>query len=121
MNRLIIFCIGMLSAAVSETFWKGETSRSVALWGGMSMLLLRRILIRYPFESKALLCVIGAVLLMALRLTLLILPCLPKGERRESPPKLTADLPGFSYALYRFLLIAPAYTVIEYLEARLGT
>ena len=34
--------------------------------------------------------------------------------------RLTVALPSFAYGLYRFLLIAPAYTIIEYLEARFG-
>lgn len=92
----------------------------MALWGGAGMLLLRRIVLRFPFESRALLCLFGAMLLVVLRLTLHIIQDLlvrtdAAGERRG-----IADIPSFSYVLYRFLLIAPAYAIIEYLEARFG-
>ena len=112
MDRCIIFLVGSASAAVSEVFWRGHSDRSVALWGGAGMLLLRRMVVRFPFESRALLCVLGALLLAALRLSLFILHAL----LRQKADRVTVDLPSFSYGLYRFLLIAPAYTVIEYLE-----
>ena len=45
----------------------------IALWGGTGMLLLRRILLRFPFGDRVLLCLASALLLAALRLALLIL------------------------------------------------
>ena len=116
MIRFIVFCIGAVSSVVSEVFWNGESRWCMAVWGGAGMLLLRRIVLRFPFESRALLCLFGALLLIALRLTLLILQALP--VRQDT--RLTVALPSFAYGLYRFLLIAPAYTIIEYLEARFG-
>ena len=114
MDRIIIFFIvGTVSTAVSEVFWRGQYSRSTALLGGAGMLLLRRIILRFPFEDRALLCICGALLLVVLRLTfLLIQDMLTKRDHL-----MTFSLPGFSYSLYRFLLIAPAYAIIEYLEA----
>lgn len=113
MDRIIIFCVGAVASVVSEVFWKGGSRRYMALWGGMGMLLLRRIVLRFSHTSRVLLCLFGALLLIALRLALLILEELP-GRRGEA---VQVDLPSFSYGLYRFLLIPPAYTIIEYLEA----
>ena len=113
MNRFIIFCVGAVFAVISDIFWKGGSRWHIALWGGVGMLLLRRIVLRFPFESHALLCILGAALLFLLRLTLLIL----QGLANRSSEKLALDMPSFSYGLYRFLLIAPAYTVIKYIEA----
>lgn len=116
MDRCIIFLVGSAAAAISEVFWRGHSDRSVALWGGAGMLLLRRMVVCFPYESRALLCVFGAVLLAALRLSLFILHAL-LGQKAD---RITMDPPSFSYGLYRFLLIAPAYTVIEYLETCFG-
>ena len=69
MNRCVVFFVGALAAMVSEVFWKGESRWPVALWGGAGMLLLRRIVLRFPSESRVLLCLFGALLLLALRLT----------------------------------------------------
>ena len=120
MNRLIVFCIGAFASVISEVFWKGESRWPVALWGGMGMLLLRRIVLRFSSESRALLCLFGALLLIVLRLALLIFQALPRRAVDNGPQKLLVDLPSFSYGLYRFLLIAPAYAVIEYVEGRFG-
>ena len=57
-----------------------------------------------------------ALLLMALWLSLLILEGLRGGGREGKPAQIQIDMPSFSYWLYRFLLIPPAYTIIEYLE-----
>ena len=84
------------------------------------MLLLRRIVLRFSSESRALLCLFGALLLIVLRLALLIVQALPRRAVDNGPQKLLVDLPSFSYGLYRFLLIAPAYAVIEYVEGRFG-
>ena len=120
MNRLIVFCIGAFASVVSEVFWKGESRWTMALWGGMGMLLLRRIVLRFSSESRALLCLFGALLLIVLRLALLIVQALSRRAADKRPLPLWLDLPSFSYGLYRFLLIAPAYAVIEYVEGRLG-
>ena len=116
MDRFIIFFVGVGSSAVSEVFWRGKCRRSVALWGGIGMLLLRRIVLRFPLESRALLCICGGLLLMTLRLTIRILRTLSERKAGNRRAFLTLDVPSLSYGLYRFLLIAPAYTVIEYLE-----
>lgn len=120
MDRFIIFCVGAAASAVSEVFWRGECRRAVALWGGIGMLLLRRIVLRFPFESRALLCICGALLLMVLRLTIRILHTLTDREGRNAAVFPDMEVPSLSYSLYRFLLIAPAYTVIEYLETCFG-
>ena len=120
MDRFIIFCVGAVASVVSEVFWKGDSHSCVALWGGAGMLLLRRIVLRFPSKSRALLCMFGALLLVALRLVLLILRELPGRTGRKGTLHLTVYMPSFPYVLYRFLLIAPAYTIIEYLEARFG-
>lgn len=113
MDRIVIFFVGAFTSAVSEIFWRGRYRRSIALWGGVGMLLLRRIVLRFPFESRALLCLGGALLLIVLWLTcVLIHEIRMKGSYIPS-----LSLPSFSYSLYRFLLIAPAYTIIEYLES----
>ena len=101
---------------VSEVFWKGVSHWTVALWGGTGMLLLRRIVLRFPLENRALLCIMGALLLIVLSMTLLILQSLSARAAGSEPDRIRVDLPSFSYGLYRFLLIAPAYTIIEYLE-----
>jgi len=105
---------------LSEIFWKGESRRSSALFGGLGMLMLRRVLLRFPTASKALLCILGAFLLAALHSVIRILT----GDRRRLREKgllfLWQTRPSFSYGLLRFLLIAPAYTIIEYLEGRFG-
>ena len=117
MSRIAVFIVGAILSLTSEIFWKGAGRLSTALWGGTGMLLLRRIVLRYSGTSRAMLCVVGALLLMTLRLALLILAQLtiPTGERR--PLRSIVEPPSFSYGLYRFLLIAPAYTIIEYVEA----
>ena len=120
MNRLIVFCIGAFASVVSEVFWKGESRWTMALWGGMGMLLLRRIVLRFSSESRALLCLFGALLLIVLRLALLIVQTLSRRAADKRLQPLWLDLPSFSYGLYRFLLIAPAYAVIEYVEGRFG-
>ncbi len=116
MNGLIVFCVGAVCSVISEIFWKGDSRWTIALWGGSGMVLLRRIVLRFPLESRALLCIFGAVLLVALRVALLILSWILGRFENGRRTFLTLDLPGFSYGLYRFLLIAPAYAVIEYLE-----
>lgn len=118
MDRCIVFCIGAIAAVVSEIFWKREGSWSVALWGGVGMLLLRRVELRFPYESRALLSILGAFLLLTLWLVLLFLQGIPRPSDRLGQRYMTIDMPSFSYALYRFLLIPSSYTIIEYLEAR---
>ena len=49
MDTCIIFCVGALAAMASEAFWYGASRSDIALWGGTGMLLLRRILLRFPF------------------------------------------------------------------------
>ena len=120
MDRFIIFCVGAAASQVSEIFWNGRSRLRVTLWGGTGMLLLRRIALRFPFGDRTLLCLFGAFLLLVLRLVFLLFPVLPLHNDRGDPARLTLDLPSFSYGLYRFLLIAPAYAVIEYLEAHFG-
>ena len=117
MSRIAVFIAGAVLSLASEIFWKGAGRPSTALWGGMGMLLLRRVVLRYSDTSRAMLCVVGALLLMAMRLALCILAQLadPVGERQ--PLQSLVEPPSFSYGLYRFLLIAPAYTIIEYVEA----
>ena len=120
MDRFIIFCVGAGAALLSEVFWNGLSRWPTALWGGAGMLMLRRILLRFPFESKALLCLFGALPLIVLRWMLLLLQLIadPSADLRSMPA--SAVVPSFSYGLYRFLLIAPAYTIIECLEACFG-
>ena len=120
MDRCIIFFVGAVASVATEAFWRGASRRDIALWGGIGMLLLRRVLLRYPYGDRALLCLVGALLLLALWLALLILQTLPRQPRRSNADVLTVEIPSFSYGLFRFLLIAPAYAVIEYLEARFG-
>ena len=120
MDRCIIFFVGAVASVATEAFWRGASRRDIALWGGIGMLLLRRVLLRYPYGDRALLCLVGALLLLALRLALLILQTLPRQPRRSNADVLTVEIPSFSYGLFRFLLIAPAYAIIEYLEARFG-
>lgn len=113
MDTIILFCVGALSSVISEIFWKGASRPQVALWGGLGMLLLRRIALRFPFGDRALLCLFGAALLLVLRLALLLTEAL---SGRNGQGRVTVELPSFSYVLYRFFLIAPAYIVIEYLK-----
>ena len=120
MNGFILFCVGAAASVVSEIFWKGGSRVQVALWGGTGMLLLRRIVLRFPYGNHVLLCLFGALPLLALRLLFLLLPTLSHRSQREGSAVLTVDLPSFSYGLYRFLLIAPAYIIIEYLETCFG-
>ena len=120
MNRLILFGVGAAASAVSEIFWRGSSSRSVALWGGTGMLLLRRILLRFPFANRALLCICSVFPLLALRVFIHILSHLWEQKRKNKALSFSIERPSFSYGLYRFLLVAPAYTIIEYLEARFG-
>ena len=120
MDRCIIFFVGAVSSAATEAFWRGTSRRNMALWGGIGMLLLRRVLLRYPYGNRALLCLVGALLLLALWMALLILQALPRRTRKSDAEVLTVEIPSFSYGLFRFLLIAPAYAIIEYLEARFG-
>lgn len=120
MDRIIIFCTGAVASVVSEIFWKGATRVRAALLGGTGMLLLRRIVLRFPYGNHVLLCLFGALLLQALNLLFLLIPALSRRSHGDGPVALTIDLPSFSYGLYRFLLIAPAYIIIKYLEARFG-
>ncbi len=116
MDRIIIFIVGAVSAMVSEVFWKGEGRWSVALWGGAGMLLLRRLVLRFPFKSRALLCIFGALLLFVIRILLHVLQALKMRRTDIGAYRFSVDMPSFSYGLYRFLLIALAYALIEYLE-----
>ncbi len=120
MYKCIVFIVGAVAALVSEAFWKGESEGcwSLALWGGTGMLLLRRVVLRFPSQSRVLLSLFGALLLLALWLTLLLIRegwALHVGRRGSC--QLAVGVPSFSYCLYRFMLIAPSYTIIEYLEA----
>ena len=117
MDRFIIFCVGAGAAALSEIFWKGTSRWPIALWGGSGMLLLRRIVLRFPLASRALLCIFGALPMLALRCIMLILASLRYRKAGPGPCRSVIEVPSFSYGLYRFLLTAPAYTIIEYLEA----
>ena len=118
MDTCIIFCVGALAAMASEAFRYGASRLDIARWGGTGMLLLRRILLRFPFGDRILLCLAGAVLLAALRLALLILRVLP--GRADRDQAMTIEVPSFTYGLFRFLLIPPAFAVIRYLEAHIG-
>ena len=120
MNRLIVFLIGAATSTVSELFWRGTSSRSIALWGGTSMLMLRRILLRFSFVNRALLCICSTLPLMSLGAFIHILSRLCEGEGKRKPFVFLLEKPSFSYGLYRFFLLAPAYTIIEYLEAWLS-
>ena len=120
MDRIIIFFVGAVASQVSEIFWNGDSPLRVALWGGTGMLLLRRSALRFPFGDRTQLCLLGAFLLLVLRLVFLLFPALSFAAERGEDARLTLDLPSFSYGLYRFLLVAPAYAVIEYLEAHFG-
>ncbi len=81
------------------------------------MLLLRRIVIRFPFMSRAFLCVFGALELTAIWGVILILANIWQKSDRTKTIHILLEVPSFSYGLYRFLLLAPAYAVIEYIEA----
>ena len=120
MDRFIIFCVGAGAAVLSELFWKGTSRWGIALWGGSGMLLLRRIVLRFPFVNRALLCIVGALPLLALLVSIGI--CLTLLDTAKPPwsDRPSIEMPSFSYSLYRFLLLAPAYTLIEYLEACFG-
>ena len=120
MDTYIIFAVGAVASVATEAFWKGTSRTYVALWGGMGMLLLRRVLLRFPYGNRVLLCLFGALLLFTLWWMLLLVRALPDKGGKTSPAAIPVDVPSFSYGLYRFLLIAPAYAVIEYLEARFG-
>lgn len=120
MDTCIIFAVGAVASVATEAFWKGASRTYVALWGGMGMLLLRRVLLRFPYGNRVLLCLFGALLLFTLWWMFRLLQALPGRTDGPGPVTVTVDVPSFSYGLYRFLLIAPAYTVIEYLEARFG-
>lgn len=120
MDTCIIFCVGALAAMASEAFWYGASRLDIALWGGTGMLLLRRILLRFPFGDRVLLCLAGAVLLAALRLALLILYSLRDHGSKSTEKTVILDIPSFTYGLYRFFLIPPAFSVIEYLETHFG-
>lgn len=116
MDKCIIFIVGAMASVAAEAFWRGASGGEEALWGGIGMLLLRRVVLRFPFGHRTLLCLMGALLLTALRLTFLILRTLPGGTRGEVTTAFKEDVPSFTYGLFRFLLIAPAYAVIQYLE-----
>ena len=103
MDTCIIFCVGALAAMASEAFWYGASRLDIALWGGTGMLLLRRILLRFPFGDRVLLCLAGAVLLAALRLALLILYSL-----RDHGSKSTEKTDR------RIISCLPAITMIYY-------
>ena len=53
-------------------------------------------------------------------LAFLMLRALPLHRDENGAAMITLEMPSFSYGLFRFLLIAPAYAVIEYLEACFG-
>lgn len=120
MDRCIIFIVGAAAAVAAEAFWRGDSRREEALWGGLGMLLLRRIVLRFPHGDRVLLCLAGALLLTVLRLAFRILQSLPGRTRRTGAAALTVDVPSFTYVFFRFFLIAPAYAVIEYLETCFG-
>ena len=120
MDRLIVFGTGAALSVVSEIFWRQESRWTVAIWGGTGMLLMRRIVLRFPFVSRALLCLAGALPMLALRLLIFISVSIWSPHGRKETNLLRMEFPSFSYALYRFLLLAPAYTIIEYLEAFFG-
>ena len=120
MDRCIIFVVGAVASVATEAFWKGASRANVALWGGTGMLLLRRVLLRFPYGDRALLCLVGALLLFTLWWLFLLLRALPGRTGKPGQTTVIFEVPSFSYGLYRFLLIAPAYAVIEYLEARFG-
>lgn len=120
MDRFILFCVGGVLTVLSEIFWKGESRWHSVLCGGLGMLLLRRMLLRFPTASRVLLCVFGAVLLAALHYILLVALERRRDFEKGSPFSFWPGRPSASYMLYRFLLIAPAYTIIEYLEGRFG-
>ena len=61
------------------------------------------------------LCLAGAALLLVLGLVFLLTEALAKPTGRHGV-RIPVDLPSFTYLLYRFFLIAPAYIVIQYLE-----
>ena len=117
MDKLVIFCVGAAASVVSEIFWKGASRWTIGLWGGTGMLLLRRIVIRFPFTSRAFLCVFGGLELVAIWGVIILLASILDRSHRTKPICILSEVPSFSYGLYRFLLLAPAYTVIEYIEA----
>ena len=117
MDTCIIFCVGALAAMASEAFWYGASRLDIALWGGTGMLLLRRILLRFSFMSRAFLCIFGAFGLIAIWGVILILSSMYARSDSREPIHILSKMPSFSYGLYRFLLLAPAYAVIEYIEA----
>lgn len=117
MDKLVIFCVGAAASVLSEIFWKGASRWTIGLWGGTGMLLLRRIVLRFPFMSRAFLCVFGALELIAIWGVILILANIWQKSDRAESIHILSEVPSFSYGLYRFLLLAPAYTVIEYIEA----
>ena len=59
-------------------------------------------------------------LLAALRLALLILYSLRDHGSKSTEKTVILDMPSFTYGLYRFFLIPPAFSVIEYLETHFG-
>ena len=120
MDKCVIFFVGAVASTATEAFWKGESRMNVALWGGTGMLLLRRIILRFPYTNRSLLCILGALLLLVLWLAFLMLRALPLHRDENGAAMITLEMPSFSYGLFRFLLIAPAYAVIEYLEACFG-
>ena len=112
MERLIIFGTGAGLGAVSEFFWQGRGRLVSILGSGVDMLLLRRILLRFPGGNRAALCLLGVLILLSSHYILTFFQTLFTKER----PAVRCLYPAGPYALFRCLLVAPAYIIIEYLE-----
>ena len=117
MDKFVIFCVGAAASVLSEIFWNGASRWTIGLWGRAGMLLLRRIVLRFSFMSRAFLCIFGAFGLIAIWGVILILSSIYARSDSREPIHILSKMPSFSYGLYRFLLLAPAYAVIEYIEA----
>lgn len=120
MDRLAVFCTGAALYVLAEIFWRGRSHWTMALAGGLCMLLLRRILMKFPTGNMVLLCFAGAVVITAVEYVFGAVFNVALKMQVWDYSNKKYNICGQicpQYGALWVVLCAPAYKIIAFLEA----
>ena len=105
MDELTVFLVGGLLYVSSEIFWLEKSHWAMAFLGGFELLLLRRFMLRFFALHPALVCLISAAPLLAMRVILVY-----------ATEKTLHIYRTPIHAIYRGMLLAPAFSLLKCMQ-----
>ena len=120
MIYLVLFLVGGGLYVALECFWRGRSHISMFLAGGVSLLLLGGVTLRFPGLPVIALCAVGAVLITAVEFitgaVVNVRLNLGVWDYSHLPLNLYGQVCA-RYSLLWFLLSAPAVALIQLVNA----